>query len=196
MKRTLFSLMTTAVVAFAAASANAAVSLSITSPDESNNYTPGSVITLQVKGQADGGETANTIVGSILYSNTLFTSPTTSQVDLDGAGTNWGPGVISCNTTRCQAFNQITPPGPALPGNIAAGTIISQLSFTVASTATPQSFTFNWQTTPSTQRVNFFGLNPLTLPGYTINIVAVPEPTTMAMLGLGLFGLALAGRRR
>ncbi|HVN38458.1 MAG TPA: PEP-CTERM sorting domain-containing protein [Myxococcota bacterium] len=196
MKRTLT--LTIAVLAFyLAPAANAAVSLTISSPDADNNYMPGEEITLQVIGQADGGETGNTVVGSILYSNTLFTSPTTSQVDLDGAGTNWGPGVTSCNTTRCQAFNQITPPGPALAGNVAAGTVISTLTFTVASNATPQSFTFNWQTTPSTQRVIWFGLNPLTLPGYTVNIVpAIPEPTTAAMLGLGLFGLAAAGRRR
>ncbi|HVN38457.1 MAG TPA: PEP-CTERM sorting domain-containing protein [Myxococcota bacterium] len=196
MKRTLISLMTVAFVASAAGSATAAVSLSITSPDADNQYLPGETITLQVIGQADGGETGNTVVGSILYSNTLFTSPTTSQVDLDGAGTNWGPGAISCNAARCQAFNQITPPGPALAGNVAAGTVISTLTFMVATSATPQSFTFNWQTTPSTQRVIWFGIDPLTLPGYTIQIVAVPEPTTVAMLGLGLFGLAFAGRRR
>lgn len=193
MKRTLFSLMTTAVVAFAAASANAAVSLSITSPDLSNNYVAGSVVTLEVIGQADGGETTNAILGSILFSNTLFSAETTSQVALNASFT---PGVTACNTARCQAFNQITPPGPALPGNVAAGTTVALLTFTINPLAAPQSFTFNWQTTPSTQRVQWFGINPLTLPGYTINVVAVPEPTTMAMLGIGLFGLALAGRRR
>ncbi|HVN38628.1 MAG TPA: PEP-CTERM sorting domain-containing protein [Myxococcota bacterium] len=202
-RKAVLSTLAAAGLAFNALSASATVSLSIISPDHPNLYVrnvyePGETVTLQVIAQADGGETANAILGSILYSNTLFTGPTTSQVALNAS---WTPGALSCTTARCQAFNQMTPPGPALPGNVAAGTVISTLTFTIAFDAFPQAFTFNWQTTPSTQRVDWFGIDPLTLPGYTIQIVGgigppMPEPTTGALLGLGLFGLAFARRDR
>ena len=40
--------------------------------------------------------------------------------------------------------------------------------------------------------VGFFGITgPQTLGSYTV----IPEPTTAALMGLGLLGLAVAGRR-
>jgi len=197
MKRTVvISMLAAAGVAFTAASASATVSLSITSPDPDNRYAPGEAVTLQVFGTANAGETANTVSGSILYSSALFVTagagagqPTTSQ----NAIPNFSPGAIQCTTNRCQAFNQVVLSGLALAPNV-TDFLLSTLTFTVAASATPQLFTFNWQSTPLVANLNWFGLDPLAQPGYTIQIV--PEPTTVAMIGLGLFGLALASRDR
>ena len=192
MKRTLTSLMTAAVVAFAAVSASAAVSVTLGSPDPDASYAPGDTITLTVLVTANGGAASNNAVGNISFPNTQVASNAASNLQFALPGFS-GPA-LDCTTTRCRAFNQITPPGPAVAPEV-TDFKISEMHFVVnQGLADGSVINFTWQTSPTTQQLNFFGLT--TAAGYSVSVAAIPEPTTAALIGMGLFGLAVAGRRR
>jgi hypothetical protein len=177
------------------ASAHATVSVTLSA---SGAFTPGSVITLNTFVTANGGEIDNTVFGRITYPGSQVNGPldpgpagTQSQNILPGAG--WIIGSLSCTTATCVAFNQInsTLPQPD-PINV-TNFLIAITTFTIELDELPGSvINFNWASTPSTQRLDFFGLT--TSPG--VSITVIPEPTTAALLGLGLLGLVVASRRR
>lgn len=189
MKRTLFSFAAVMAVAVYAVSASAAVSLSLTAG--SNTAAQGSVITLTTFGTANGGETDDTIIGNINYQSTFLTgsAATNTQVPLFNT-----LGGLLCTTTFCTAFSQVNSSG-VIAVNL-TNAPIAVTTFTVNPT-TPIGtvLTFAWRTTPSTQRLDWFGLT--NAPGTTVTVTGViPEPGTMGLVGLGLMGLAFAGRRR
>jgi len=196
MKRTLTTLMVLAAFAGFASAANAASV--VMSSLGGNTASPGDVITIQTHVSVTSAETAVAIFGAITYTGAhvaaaAVPSTTNSQTALPGWATSLSP--LSCTSARCLAFSQIdgSPPNNPLTQ---VSFLISETKFTVHLTTPLGTITnFNWQTTPSTQRLLFFGV-PFAQPGVSVTIVAIPEPTTAAMLGLGLLGLALAGRRR
>lgn len=104
----------------------------------------------------------------------------------------WALGGLDCTQYRCRAFAQYGVVGapPFVPA--LTDFVISQTSF-VIDPATPVGtvVTFDWQTSPATKYLNFFGA----VAGPGVQVQVVPEPTTVAMVGLGLLGLALARRR-
>jgi hypothetical protein len=169
------------------------VSIVLGSSDPDALYAPGETITLTATGTADGGELSAGILGAITYPdaavnvnaalNTQNLMPTFTSLL-----------TLTCTTARCLAFNQINAGGASAPG--ISGFVLSSTKFVVDNT-TPLGtiINFNWQTTPTTQQLNFFGISPIQ-PGYSVTVAAIPEPTTAALIGLGLFGLAFAGRRR
>jgi hypothetical protein len=55
--------------------------------------------------------------------------------------------------------------------------------------------TFHWRTAPTSQDLDFFDVQGGLSTGATV-FVGVPEPTTAALLGLGLIGISLRARRR
>ena len=176
---------------FAAVSASAAI-VTLAGP---STATPGSNILITATGSTGVGPadvTGVSVLGSILYTDAFVNTnvPGSSQIPVVAGWTN---GVLDCTTARCRAFNQIAPVGttPFVP--VLSNFLISSTSFTI-DPATPigQVLTFNWQTTPASQSLLFFGA----VPGAGVTVTVVPEPTTLAMFGLGLLGLAVAGRRR
>jgi hypothetical protein len=100
-------------------------------------------------------------------------------------------GSLSCTTTRCYAFTQINAIGPTAIN--VTNFLLATNTFTIEPDELPGSvITFNWMSTPTTMRLDFFGLT--NAPG--VSITVIPEPTTAALIGLGLCGLVAARRRR
>ena len=194
MKRTLISLVAVAFATAVAVSASAAtdVTLSVAGP---TTVPAGSVITLQAIVTADGGETDNSVFGAVIQPGAAVATLTAgSQVNLSTVGTaapGWSSGALTCTTAFCVAFSQVNPNGAQTAGvtNLVIGTMTATLSGALTAGTVVN---FNWRTTPSTQRVDWYGLTN----GAGTSVTIVPEPTTAALIGFGLFGLAFAGRRR
>ena len=185
MKRILVSMVAVVLAQVLAVSAEAARSVTLVA---SGPFTPGSLITLHTYVTANGGETDNTMFGAIQYPDPLInTNPAgNSQVPLFSA-----IGALTCTTAFCVSFSQVNAAGP-----IAINATDLQLATTTfvidPATSVGSVINFAWRTTPTTQRFDFFGLT--NAPG--VSVTVVPEPTTAALLGLGLLGLTVASRRR
>jgi hypothetical protein len=190
MKRTLKTLMVLAAFAGFASAANAA-SVVVSAGD--GTYNQGEIITLTVTVTADAGDIDTSVFGVIQYQAAVVTPVALSQSQSalpNTASGPWSLGVLpACTTVNCRAFSQTNPGGGALTGPV--NVVIATLQFTAIGPIGAVG-TFGWQSAPVSQRLDFFGVT--SAQGTSITIV--PEPTTAAMLGLGLFGLALAGRRR
>jgi hypothetical protein len=195
MKRTLIALM---AVTFAAASANAA-SVVVSSSSGSTISPAGGLITLSVAvtvAPADGLD--GSLFGALTYPSVL--GSLVGQQGTQSAfvpvlpGTPFGLGALSCTTARCVMFSQVAGAQGPQAGNV-AGFVIATQNVTVPALPAGTVLNWNWQTTPSTQRLDFFGA-VADVPALSITVVPIPEPTTAALLGLGLVGLSVAGRRR
>jgi len=177
--------MAVAVATLLVASANAAVNIRIEGPTVSIGD-----ITLRIYATADAGETDNTIFGAINFPDAL--------VNTNVAGNSQTPlfssqGALTCTTAFCVAFSQVNPAGP-IALNL-TDTLIATTTFHVDPGNPPGTvINFRWRTTPSTQRLDWFGIT--NAPGHSVTVAAIPEPTTAALLGAGLLGIALAVRRR
>jgi hypothetical protein len=207
MKRTL-----TAIVAIVGL-ASGANALSLTIDTDSASYAPGATITITATLDTAGavGSVANQVVNTsitwvdavadALNAQGAFTLGTSSQIITAGANvgkTNltsfggaiqWnGPAISGCvlagagKGNTCIILNQSTLAGPFAPdASILVGTLQLQavapgdLDFIVTG--------------------NAFGAAAALGTNFQ-NAVVVPEPTTAALLALGLVGLAAAGRRR
>jgi len=188
MKRTLIAVA--ALIGLASA-ANAAT---LTVVANQASYNPGDTITLTVTGDTQAG-VAILIFGRLLFDNT---APLGGPAAVDAASASqstllalgiapWTTSATDCGTSSCDMMNQISAFGTTPSGSTVL--LTSTVSFIAGSPGTTNA---TWSTAIDGFQLDFFGIT--NSPGVTITVV--PEPTTAALLGLGLFGLAVAGRRR
>jgi len=192
MKRTL--IVVAVMVAFAASAASAAT-LSIVS--NKTTYSVGETITLTVTGD-DQGTTTYGIQGRINFDGSLLNltgAPPSNGVVQTAASGPFGKFTVGTNPALDNGgagsylflFNQTSgAPQDAtnFPGTVAVASLIAQAVGVV---------NLSWETTLASDALDFFGLT--NAAGTSFSIV-VPEPTTAGLLGLGLIGLVLGGRRR
>jgi hypothetical protein len=188
MKRTL--VVVAAVVGFAAAAS--AGTLTVFTTDVSNvatnTFAVGDTILLKVTGDGQGNLTEGSLIGQLNWNGGITSEVTSTQgvwlQDLGGMFLTDGSAL---------AFNQT-----GLLVNSGSATSIITLTATAAGVSTQ-----TWGGT----LLDFFGIyaydsggisGPITATGhsFTISGGVVPEPTTAGLVGLGLLGLVLSGRRR
>ena len=102
-----------------------------------------------------------------------------------GGALPWTAGAGTCLADRCLVLDQLSPVQPL--GSVPDAGTITMTTTMVADALGLIGFSFGTQIGTDVGAV--FGGNATTAE-------VVPEPGTGALLGLGLAGLALAGRRR
>ena len=193
MKRTVVSILAAAVASLAVAGAASAASITVVA--DSASYAPGDTITLTITTDSQGDTMSS------FYMATLFD---TSVLNLsDGEG---NPAVLNSQTLPSGFFGSPINNAPTSE----AGGIQSSLSggaFPAADPGTGISgitrLIVDGAAAPGVTTISFggagvgndFGFGSASAPA-SINITIVPEPTTAALLGLGVLGLAISGRRR
>jgi hypothetical protein len=212
MKRTLRALIFAAAVAGLASGANAASVTLVTSKGgitdgstDSLTFMPGDTITLYAKVSVLTTDDDPTIavVGddAIFGAIQIAGAPIPAGPYAPGTQTalpGWATSVpaLTCTTSFCRLFDQVDSVAPFTVAADVSGFAIGQMNFSVSLAATPgDTFTFSWRTAPTTQNLDFFNVQG-GAGTVSVSVVPIPEPTTAAMLGLGVLGLALAGRRR
>ena len=187
MKRTLF---VAAIVLGFATAANAA-SLSISSDQAS--YNVGDTITLTLSGSTTSGETTTQVYAAVSYSSALTETVSSSQQPhtTSFGNNNWTQGALPVSDGQAALLNQIAGLSPSSNGSgvsSATATLVAQAAGTVV-----VSFIEG-----GSAALDYFGIttNAGAGGGTSFVINAIPEPTVASLIGLGLVGLAVGGRRR
>ena len=200
MKRVLLGVLA-AGLAFATV-ANAIVTLEATS--DSPSYTPGQLVTITLTGVTTDPANEFTQSIDVRVVGAGFTS-VSSETALGGtcvAGLGCIPGAgFSLGGTQgttvagnYQAFSQIggLAPGPNTNGMTPGSPFFTGASSLTAVFTTIAGAAGTYDIDMAPIGVGFFGITgPRTLGSYTV----VPEPSTAALMGLGVLFLAMVGRR-
>jgi len=175
-----------------------ALGATLTLVPDAFTYHVGNPITISLVGDSQGAEdstlfAAVELVPALVDPHVVrFMPPPLPDKQPWVVGAQTAPQICPYQANRCMLLNAIYP-GPGDPGGPVpvGGVDPANEPFTyavlTATAGAPGIYNINFVTTPSSQRVDFFGLTGA--PGTTITIIN-PEPATAALLALGLFGLA------
>jgi hypothetical protein len=178
MKRTLF--IVAAVVGFA----SAASAFSLTVASDKLTYNVGETITITVTGDSDNVK-STFLFGALNYSAALTTFVQNSQTRHTRGTLKMTTGTLASADGSSSVFNQIW-------GDAVARSVDQLQIATVQLLADGVGIVdVTWGAT-----LNYFGATKATFPGTVASFEIIPEPATAALLGLGVLGLVLGGRRR
>ena len=180
---------------------------------------------MAAEGTSNGSNTINSLAGSGLQSLSLAITQNPSdsiQVDFNdpipaaqaltngwGDGTGASPGALAPRTPggldNVSAIRPIHSPGTF--SAVDPETILTGSTFTVVSaTGGTGTVTPTWGTASGAMRINGAGQIFITAAGQNgadplvgfapLTLAAIPEPSTIALVGMGLFGLVAVARRR
>lgn len=202
MRLLITNVLAAALLLFGAAGANA-YSTSMTSNWGGGVASVGDTLSVTVNFNTDGGTDVSLLSVSVLFDDAImsFDGGTSATYALYTGGkgasylkpatTNNGLRVGTSNQILLDWQNNILPGGAAASGNFQ----MSVLNFTVTALGDGQAdFTLS-----STSPGNTLFLGDETYPTNNLSgsfAVITPEPTTALLVGLGLMGLGVAGRRK
>jgi len=180
MKRTL--VVVAAVVGFAAAASASTLSVFTTNALNvaQTSFLPGDTILLKVTGDSAGGAESGAIQGQLFWNGAVTNSVSVAQGNWYGTLLN-----PALNDNSGYAFNQSDPRN--------AGVSIATSVITLVADAVGVS-----NVTWGGSYLIFFDIYSAT-PGSVptgASFSVIPEPATAGLIGLGLLGLVLGGRRR
>ena len=193
MMRTLTGLMVALVLGLASAATAATISVDT----NKKTYNPGDSIVMTVVTTISGAEGLQAqYVLELLWNDAqiagvpgpmVFGVPLTSF----GGGLPWFQSIGTCLAASCLVLDELSPIIPTATADATAATggpRVGTLTM-IAGLEGLINFSFGVVTPGGGVLAPSFGGNAATAE-------VIPEPTTAALLGLGLTGLALAGRRR
>jgi hypothetical protein len=173
----------TATLALVLGASFAAQAATLTVTADQESYAVSDIITLTIIGDSEGASALG-ILGflSDANGNASYTGSSQNTLASVSGYVPWVAGALATNN----AFNQL--------GGVAVSTVSGLLTAVMTFHADSSGVVdFAWLEDGTSNHLNFFGL---TTGAGTTSVTIIPEPTTAGLMGLGLVGLVIAGRRR
>ena len=198
MRLILINVLTVGLLLFSAASASA-ISLFFDAPS-STNLLPGEQFTIDLRLNTEGETQMTSVFASVFADPSLFTfvsgtSPGAILVNFDTFATlsrfsqPFVLGGDPAGQVRAVSYASLDPVGTS-----ATSAVVGTLTFVALA---PGTINLNFLIAPGDDvTVNGVSVSGAVGLGQSASITVVPEPTTALLMGLGLAGLAAAGRRK
>jgi hypothetical protein len=161
----------------------------LTMSTDKATYATSETITLTVIGDSQGAIAIGAF-GTVNYNPALVSTGTHTQTAMKtAAGVKWTRGGLLTDLPQPNAFDSFSTINGATFAQGSTKKLTATMTFHADASGTAA---FDWYVGATAEALDFFGLVAGT--GVTVNII--PEPSTAGLMGLGIIGLVVAGRRR